>query len=59
MPRDPSDSAPPGVGEIAERLRIHESCRDPTRSAVNHPIGHLAFAEPRPDPGEETGGPGR
>ncbi|MER7407938.1 serine/threonine protein kinase [Streptomyces sp. NPDC000070] len=52
--RDPSDSALPGVGQIVERLRPLESCRDLTRSAVNYHIDYLAFAKLRLDLGEET-----
>jgi serine/threonine-protein kinase len=53
--RDPSDSALPGVGEIVERLRPLESCRDLTRSAVNYHIDYLAFTKLRLDLGEEAG----
>ncbi|GAP45995.1 hypothetical protein [Streptomyces azureus] len=52
--RDPSDTALPGVGQIVERLRPLESCRDLTRSAVNYHIDYLAFAKLRLDLGEET-----
>ncbi|MCT7355382.1 serine/threonine protein kinase [Streptomyces sp. 15-116A] len=53
--RDPSDSALPGVGEIVERLRPLESCRDLTRSAVNYHIDYLAFTKLRLDLGEDAG----
>ncbi|WP_405824692.1 serine/threonine protein kinase [Streptomyces sp. NBC_01390] len=52
--RDPSDTALPGVGQIVERLRPLESCRDLTRSAVNYHIDYLAFTKLRLDPGEES-----
>ncbi|WP_240967382.1 FHA domain-containing protein [Streptomyces composti] len=53
--RDPSDSTLPGVGEIVERLRPLDSCRDLTRSAVNYHIDYLSFTKLRLDPGEEAG----
>lgn len=51
--RDPADSALPGAGDIAERLRPLESCRDLSRSAVNYHIDYLAFAKLRLDVGDE------
>ncbi|MFJ3669618.1 serine/threonine protein kinase [Streptomyces sp. NPDC090106] len=56
--RDASDTALPGAGDIAERLRPLESCRGLTRSAVNYHIDYLAFAKLRLDPGDEPGGDG-
>ncbi|MDG9720849.1 serine/threonine protein kinase [Streptomyces sp. DH24] len=56
--RDPSDTALPGVGDIVERLRPLESCRDLTRSAVNYHIDYLAFAKLRLDVGEEPAADG-
>ncbi|GAV40448.1 serine/threonine protein kinase [Streptomyces acidiscabies] len=56
--RDPADSALPGAGDIAERLRPLDSCRGLTRSAVNYHIDYLAFAKLRLDVGEEPGGDG-
>ncbi|ANS65328.1 hypothetical protein SLINC_3104 [Streptomyces lincolnensis] len=53
--RDPSESALPGVGDIVERLRPLESCRDLTRSAVNYHIDYLAFTKLRLDLGDEPG----
>jgi hypothetical protein len=56
--RDVSDSALPGAGDIAERLRPLESCRGLTRSAVNYHIDYLAFAKLRLDLGDEPGADG-
>lgn len=40
--RDASSGAVPGVGDVLERLRPLERCRDLTRSAVNFHIDYLA-----------------
>ncbi|MFI8191859.1 serine/threonine protein kinase [Streptomyces sp. NPDC085946] len=56
--RDASDTVLPGVGDIVERLRPLESCRDLTRSAVNYHIDYLAFAKLRLDLGDDTAGDG-
>ncbi|MDL5205772.1 serine/threonine protein kinase [Streptomyces sp. ALI-76-A] len=56
--RDPSDTALPGVGDIMERLRPLEACRDLTRSAVNYHIDYLAFAKLRLDVADEPGADG-
>ncbi|MCX4904426.1 serine/threonine protein kinase [Streptomyces sp. NBC_00878] len=53
--RAPSDTALPGAGEIAERLRPLDSCRDLSRSAVNYHIDYLAFAKLRLDHGDTEG----
>ncbi|MCP9972997.1 serine/threonine protein kinase [Streptomyces somaliensis] len=45
--RDTCDTALPGVGDIVERLRPLESCRDLTRSAVNYHIDYLASTKLR------------
>jgi serine/threonine-protein kinase len=51
--RDSSTVALPTAGEIVERLRAHEQCRELTRTAVNYHIDYLAITklrvtEPRP-----------
>jgi hypothetical protein len=56
-----TSSAVPGVGEVLERLRPLESCRDLTRSAVNYHIDYLATVKLRlrddsEDPAGRTGG---
>ncbi|MFF1542655.1 serine/threonine protein kinase [Streptomyces sp. NPDC058291] len=56
--RDPSGSALPGAGDIAERLRPLDACRDLTRSAVNYHIDYLAFTKLRLDLGDESGADG-
>ena len=56
--RDPSDSALPGAGDIAERLRALESCRGLTRSAVNYHIDYLALTKLRLDLGDDPGADG-
>ena len=56
--RAPSDATLPGAGEIAERLRRLDSCRDLTRSAVNYHIDYLAFAKLRLDHADDAGEPG-
>ncbi|KOG31433.1 hypothetical protein [Streptomyces resistomycificus] len=43
----------PGAGEIVERLRPLESCRDLTRSAVNYHIDYLTSAKLRLRDGSE------
>ncbi|QIQ06891.1 serine/threonine protein kinase [Streptomyces liangshanensis] len=45
--RSPSSAAVPGVGDVVERLRPLESCRDLTRSAANYHIDYLASAKLR------------
>ncbi|MFE9774794.1 serine/threonine protein kinase [Streptomyces sp. NPDC005931] len=55
--RDPSETALPGAGEIVERLRPLESCRDLTRSAVNYHIDYLAFTKMRLESGDRTAPP--
>ncbi|MDH6629678.1 hypothetical protein M2271_007516 [Streptomyces sp. LBL] len=45
--RSSSGAALPGAGEIVERLRPLESCRDLTRSAVNYHIDYLTSAKLR------------
>ncbi|MEU3791010.1 serine/threonine protein kinase [Streptomyces fructofermentans] len=56
--REPSDTALPGAGEIAERLRPLDSCRELTRSAVNYHIDYLAFAKLRLAHADEAGDQG-
>ncbi|MEU9735917.1 serine/threonine protein kinase [Streptomyces sp. NPDC048002] len=56
--RHPSDGVLPGAGDIAERLRPLESCRDLTRSAVNYHIDYLAFSKLRLDLGDDVGAGG-
>ncbi|KUO03328.1 hypothetical protein [Streptomyces caeruleatus] len=56
--RELSDSALPGAGDIAERLRPLDSCRGLTRSAVNYHIDYLASAKLRLDLGDESGADG-
>jgi hypothetical protein len=51
--RDGSTVALPTAGEIVERLRSHEQCRELTRAAVNYHVDYLATTklrvkEPRP-----------
>ncbi|MFF3705113.1 serine/threonine protein kinase [Streptomyces phaeochromogenes] len=53
--REPSDTTLPGAGEIAERLRPLDSCRDLSRSAVNYHIDYLSFAKLRLDQGDMEG----
>ncbi|EGX58109.1 hypothetical protein SZN_19335 [Streptomyces zinciresistens K42] len=53
--RGARDGALPGAGDIAERLRPLESCRDLTRSAVNYHIDYLTLAKLRLDVEEECG----
>lgn len=45
--RNPSSGAVPSVGDVVERLRPLESCRDLTRSAVNYHIDYLASVKLR------------
>ena len=45
--RNASTGAVPGVGELLERLRPLESCRDLTRSAANYHIDYLASVKLR------------
>ncbi|WP_055530470.1 hypothetical protein [Streptomyces graminilatus] len=56
--RDPGDSALPGAGDIAERLRPLESCRGLTRSAVNYHIDYLALSKLRLDVEDDPGADG-
>ncbi|MEV7341869.1 serine/threonine protein kinase [Streptomyces sp. NPDC093544] len=53
--RTASGAALPGVGEIVDRLRPLDSCRDLTRSAVNYHIDYLASVKLRLDVADESG----
>lgn len=57
--RTSSGAALPGAGEIVERLRPLEACRDLTRSAVNYHIDYLASVKLRLRSAEDDGRPDR